>query len=375
MSWFSDFIGGLPGIGTFVSGVGSIFDAASSNEYNREYLAMQREENQKNREFQSEEAEKQRLFTADQQIKNNEYNSAPAQVKRMQQAGVNPATAFSNSAGSAGSVTPAPMGGIPSGTAGISGLPYQGLMSKFGLAGAYLESLASAYKSSEEGSVVKKRSEAEIAKLFSEQNLNDLRAKGQEIANMIASKTGLQEKRELIANLIADTDLKVANKAKAIAEKGLTEARTNREIEQLVGDVYDNVRKQFESLLGKTKYRMALIDLKYHEAEVVEGLQTQRSVQAANYAGAEKSRSEADVAKIRAKIDNLEFDIKNGHKYDYANSLIEQWQRDGDISKAAAAEARQRLKAINEGSRSATEIDKFIRWLSSAVGVSVSLSN
>ena len=47
------------------------------------------------------------------------YNSAPEQVKRLQQGGISAATAFSNSAGSAGSAMSAPMGAVPSGSSGF----------------------------------------------------------------------------------------------------------------------------------------------------------------------------------------------------------------------------------------------------------------
>lgn len=361
--------GALGGLGL----IGDTIGQTSTNAYNAH---LQQEENQKNREFQVQEADKQRQFQQAQTNQLLRYNSAPEQVKRLQQAGISAATAFSNSSGSAGSAMSAPMGAIPSGSSGVSPVsnPLR-MMSAFSAQGAFMKSLAEAYKSSEEGSMVRPLAEAQIKKQLADLNLTQLQAEGQEIANMIASKTGLRSKEAQIQNVIASTDLLVAQKAKEIAAKGLTEAQMNREIEQLVGDVYDNERKRFEALLGKSRYKMSLIDLKYHEAEVVEGIKTMISQQNVNSATAENQRSSAKLTQTENQLKTIELDIKQKHSYDYAETVVSEWEKQKDINEAVAKEARLKLKALKQGTASAKEVDEFLRWLSNAIGVNVVLSN
>lgn len=356
---FSTIADGAFGLADTISGV-------STNAYNAH---IQQEENQKNREFQALEAEKQRSFQQQQTNQLLEYNSAPAQVQRYQQAGINPATAFSSSAGSAGSAMTAPMGAVPSGSSGIS--PVQNplkLLEAFSIHGAYMKAMSEAYKASEEGSMVRPLAESEIKDRLSKIHLTELQSQGHEIANMIASKTGLREKEAIIKNIIAQADLD-------IAEKAHTEALTNREIEKLVGDVYDNVYKRLQAEIGKNKLKMSEIDLKYHEAEVKESINTMRSQQNVNNATATRNLSESDRLKLQNQIDTFEFDIKKAHRYDYVQTVISEWQKNKDISDAQAEEARRTLKAIEEGRKSAKEIDEFLRWLSNAVGLSASISN
>ena len=361
--------GALGGLGLLSDIIGS----TSTNAYNAH---LSQEENQKNRDFQAAEAEKQRQFQQQQTNQLLQYNSAPEQVKRLQQGGISAATAFSNSAGSAGSAMSAPMGAIPSGSSGV--IPAQNpirLMSAFSAQGAFMKSLAEAYKSSEEGSMVRPLAESQIKKQLADFNLTNLQSEGQEIANMIASKTGLRSKEAQIQNLIASTDLLIAQKAKELAAKGLTEAQMNREIEQLVGDVYDNKRKEYEALLGKSRYKMSLIDLKFHQAEVVEGIKTMISQQNVNSATAESQRSSAKLTQTENQLKAIELDIKKKHNYDYAETVVSEWEKQKDINEAVAKEARLKLKALKQGTASAKEVDEFLRWLSNAIGVNVVVSN
>lgn len=108
---------------------------AEQNELNREFNA---EEAEKNRQFQSAETAKQNAFNAAQSQlafdrsarfqqemwqKENEYNTPLAQIKRLEQAGINPNLfGGDNTAGSAGSaVSPAASGSAPSGSAASVG--------------------------------------------------------------------------------------------------------------------------------------------------------------------------------------------------------------------------------------------------------------
>lgn len=368
--------GAVPIITGVLGGLGLIGDTIGQTSTNAYNAHLSQEENQKNREFQAAEAEKMRQFQQSQTNQFLSYNSAPEQVKRLQQGGISAATAFSNSSGSAGSAMAAPMGSIPSGSSGVSPVsnPLR-IMSAYSAQGAFMKSLADAYKSSEEGSMVRPLAESQIKKQLVELNLTQLQSEGQEIANMIASKTGLRSKEAQIENVIASTDLLIAQKAKEIAAKGLTEAQINREIEQLVGDVYDNERKRFEALLGKSKYQMSLIDLKYHQAEVAEGIKTMISQQNVNSATAENQRSSAKLTQTENQLKTIELDIKKNHSYDYAETVVSEWEKQKDINEAVAKEARLKLKALKQGTASAKEIDEFLRWLSNAIGVNVVLSN
>ena len=115
-------MGALPIVSDIASGVSAVTgigSAISGANYNDKALQLQQQENALNRQFQSQEAEKERSFAAGQTQQLLQYNSAPAQVERLRQAGINPATAFSNSAGSAGSAMSPTRGAIPSGSSEV----------------------------------------------------------------------------------------------------------------------------------------------------------------------------------------------------------------------------------------------------------------
>ena len=354
----------LGGVST-LAGIGS---SIAGSEYNYDMLRLQQQENEKNRQFQSQEAEKERAFSSVQMNQLLDYNSAPKQVQRLREAGINPATSFSNGAGSAGSAMSPTRGAVPVGSSGLQIPSFISPMSEISASGAYLKSLADAYKASEEGSKARDLLQSEIEKNMADRNLKDLQAEGQNTANMIAAKTGMRKAEAEIKYILNDADLKIALAAESIAKKGLTEAETNREIEKLTGDVYDNVRKRFEALLGKKRYQMAEIDLRYHEAEVREGIRTLQSQQAKNY-------SEASNAREEARFKAFDNDMRKKFNSEIANNYLQDLAAKNAISDEQYYRAKMLVRSIKYGEEHDKDVDNFLRWLSDAIGFSASIKN
>lgn len=370
-------MGALDIVEGVTSGLGTLtgmYSAVQGAEYNDRVLAMQREENALNRDFQSQEAQKERDFAQAQTNTLLDYNSASAQVQRLRNAGVNPSTAFSNSAGSAGAAMTPTRGAIPLGSSGLSVPQFISPIAEMSASGAWLKSLAEAYKNSEEGSAVKDLAAAEIKSKMSEANLKDLQAQGQSLANDITQKTGLRRANAAITEMINRADLYIAEKAREIAQKGLTEAQTNREIEKLTGDVYDNVGKEFAARYGKNKWLMSEIDVRYHKAEVLEGIATLRSQQAANYGTANAQNAIANNQNELARFQRFDNDMRDKFSPEIANNYLQDLAAKNAISDEQYYRAKALVRAIRYGDKHDTDVDQFLRWLSDAVGFSANMS-
>lgn len=128
------------GIGAAGSLLGGIFSSSAQSRNINRQIQFQREENALSRQFNSDEAQKSRDFTALMNEKQNQYNSASAQVDRLVAAGLNPALMYGSSpnntsdfmnssaqASSSGSISP--MGFDTSGiTAAAQGVANIGLV-------------------------------------------------------------------------------------------------------------------------------------------------------------------------------------------------------------------------------------------------------
>lgn len=91
------------------------------DKWNREQMAMQVEENQKNRDFNASQAEISRNFQKEMFDETNTYNSMQNQVSQMKAAGLNPALAYSGGAGF--SPASSPSGATASSSNGYSPIP------------------------------------------------------------------------------------------------------------------------------------------------------------------------------------------------------------------------------------------------------------
>ena len=91
------------------------------DKWNREQMAMQVEENQKNRDFNASQAEISRNFQKEMFDETNTYNSMQNQVSQMKAAGLNPALAYSGGAGFSPAFSPS--GATASSSNGYSPIP------------------------------------------------------------------------------------------------------------------------------------------------------------------------------------------------------------------------------------------------------------
>lgn len=100
-----------------LSAIGGLFSSFFSNHSVNKQIEAQRQENALNRQFNAEESQKVRDFSLQMFNNENQYNNPKNVIKRLQEAGVNPALAFggfadsasgeiSSPAGSQGSITP-----------------------------------------------------------------------------------------------------------------------------------------------------------------------------------------------------------------------------------------------------------------------------
>ena len=100
-------------IGSLISGAANIAGTLFGNKQNEKINQMNNEFNAreaaKNREFQTSEREAQNKWNLEQWNRENEYNSASAQRKRLQEAGLNPYLMMDG--GSAGSASPVSVSG------------------------------------------------------------------------------------------------------------------------------------------------------------------------------------------------------------------------------------------------------------------------
>lgn len=105
-------------IGSLISGAANIAGTILSNKQNLKINQMNNEFNAreaaKNREFQTSERESQNVWNLEQWNRENEYNSASAQRKRLQEAGLNPYLMMNG--GSAGSASPVSVSGQTTGS-------------------------------------------------------------------------------------------------------------------------------------------------------------------------------------------------------------------------------------------------------------------
>ena len=146
-------------IGTVTGGlVGSGMDALgldSTKNFAREQMAWQSQENAINRQFQSAEAEKARQYNTQERLAVQEYNSAASQVRRLGDAGINPATAFSGSNGSIASQA-ASQGALPQGSASVSAPSVLGIGQSM-FKGETIKNVSQAYKEAQEGTATKQK--------------------------------------------------------------------------------------------------------------------------------------------------------------------------------------------------------------------------
>lgn len=171
--------------GALISGIGSLVGGLFSNKSSAE-------EAQKNRDFQEKMLEKQMNYASMQWERDARYNSASAQRKRLEQAGLNPYLMMSGgSAGTASSVSP---GSAPSGSMASFQNPAAGLPAGFSQA-------LSAISQS-------KLNESQQNVLNSQAGLNEIEAKTKQRANeaeilLKLSQSGLiseQKARQVIEN-------------------------------------------------------------------------------------------------------------------------------------------------------------------------------
>ena len=364
-------------IGTVTGGlVGSGMDALgldSTKNFAREQMSWQSQENLKNRQFQAAEAEKAREYNTQERIAVQNYNSAESQVRRLGQAGINAATAFSGSNGSIASQA-ASQGALPQGSASVSAPSVLGIGQSM-FKGETIRNVSQAYKEAQEGTATKQKLGDTLKLLAAQVRNQEIRNDLDNLTLSIQKRTGNKRADAEIESILADGALKVAQKATELQKRNLTEQEFNNAAAQYTGLIYESIEKQFRAMLGRVNYKKAEIDLQYYKAMLEEQMKTMRSEQSRNYASAEESRSSARLQDEEKRFKKFDNDLREKWSYDYAETYVSELEKNKALSDAQAAEARRKIKAISEGSRSAKEVDLFLRWLSNTIGLSASVHN
>lgn len=120
------------GAGSLLSAVGSVWSTK-----------QQKKENQKNRDFQAKQAELSRQYNTQMVNSQNRYNSPSETVKRLLDAGINPALAYNNGA-SLGSVGVGSTSQMASGSGGVNppGIDFSGITNAANMSAEYARTIA-----------------------------------------------------------------------------------------------------------------------------------------------------------------------------------------------------------------------------------------
>lgn len=382
---------GMDAISSFGTGlIGTGMDAIgldSQKNFAREQMAWQSQENQLNRDFQSLEAEKARQYNTSERIASQDWNSAANQVKRLGEAGINPATAFGSSAGSAGSSTPGSQGALPQGSASVSAPNAFSPLQMMAQAGT-IKNLASAYKDTQQGTTERELLGARLKEVLGNARSIELRNQIDETTANIVKRTGRTQESAKIEALLMQAALDAQRVETEISKKKLTDAEFNTEIQRRLSIIFENVGRQIQNDIGRVNYKKALIDLKFYQSTLEESIKTMRSEQSRNYASAQESRSHAslyDAEKLTEDIMRHPRKVAQDIANRIADGNLDLQELEKAIKKCdlSVSEARA-LKAALEKERDSDvrmfrdksvahrSFDSVMHMISSSVGVSVS---
>lgn len=220
-------------------------------------MAFNAEQAQLNRDYQTSERIASQEWNEMMWNKNNEYNSASAQVQRMLQAGINPNTAFGNGYTSAESAAPTttPQGG---GAASYSSSMASSILSALtdqNLKMAQIDNLKANTESTEINTkYIGKRATAEIAKIYSDIGVNDFNKDLQERTFALFDKKtkaecdvmmeSLNKLRNESLDILKGIDLKDAQIQKVFSDIALQEKQGAKLESETTGQNIDNAIQQ-----------------------------------------------------------------------------------------------------------------------------------
>lgn len=319
-------------IGLGAAGLGSgLLSSSSARSNNKESIAFSKWSQLESQRYNQEMYEKQ---LADQERLYNSYQSPQAIAQALSEIGVNPSSALTQLGGKGMPSVPSASGSSPVGAPHLEneGLALgQGIQS---VAGA-LNSVANAKAQSAQAKETQTLLQEKLNQLILQNN-------GQELYNAKIAFDKYAAEQKLpheINDLINDVYLKYYQGKHEEAATGLAKVQMD-----IANEQYKITKEQAANVGFFISKQLSLLDEDINLSKSKQ--KTEKSVQAANYAGAENSRAQA--VESRTRTAGLEFDnvIKG---IDSANaaataqqklaSLRDAYERDGSISQVEKAKA------------------------------------
>lgn len=362
-------IGAIPGIGDTVKGIlgaaGDFSSSWSQREDNEAARAWQSSENQKTRDFNAEQSQLQRDWSEKMWNLQNEYNTPTMQVQRLQQAGINPAAAFSQGVGSSGSSSILPQGQAAHSDNGAVSYPVtspaRAQMEAMSTRGAYIRSLASAAKDMSSVPVNEATVDEinqRIRNLVSEEQYTQLKSVGQDIANNIAALTGHKK-------VTAEINALIARAALYYSERDLNVSRTAVEDEKWHEQFWNGFYAKMRALLGQKDFEKAELDLKYYEAYLDERNRNLRSSTNLNNASAAHQQALTVLDKDEHAKNVFERSVKGfDDKGNVTNTRNFNALKDAIYQEAISARKRNQISdaQLDEINSQIEKLNKDIEW-------------
>lgn len=220
-------------------------------------MAFNAEQAQLNRDYQTSERIASQEWNEQMWHKNNEYNSASAQVQRMLQAGINPNTAFGNGYSSAESAAPTttPQAGSAASYSSSMASSILSALTDQNLKMAQIDNLKANTESTEINTkYIGKRATAEIAKIYSDIGVNDFNKDLQERTFALFDKKTraecdvmmetLNKLRNENLEILKNIDLKDAEIQKIFSDIELNKKQGNKLDAETTGQNIDNAIQQ-----------------------------------------------------------------------------------------------------------------------------------
>lgn len=232
-----------------VSALSGISNLLSGNKSIDKQIKAQNEENQKNREYNLMLAQQQNQWNQEQWERENEYNTPVNQLKRMQEAGLNPDLAYGNGAAqSLSASSPQMTSGAPSSPTDMSALGQ-----KMTLGQAMQQSLANELTQAQIDNI-----KANSRKTEAESNLSEIELKFKELSEQLDIDT------KILTN-----NLSAQEQEFAIEQFNLIKKQIQVEGEKLKSMKLDNVRKNIENTF-KDKELSAIVKKLENDAKISE---------------------------------------------------------------------------------------------------------
>lgn len=382
MGFLGDLFGGLlssagsivsaiPGVGTLAgsligaagNALGGAVSGASSQGDSKDLINLQydrqAQENALNRQFQSDEWTRQFNLT-------NAYNTPAEQAKRLQQARINPAVAFQGTQTSAmSSASPA----APSGASGLSAFDPSGVLS---LGFRSQESLMNRLKLFNE--VQKGRYEisdvlpAQVRGILASAANDEVENEVRQFDLGIKKIFGRNMENAKLQNLLADYEVKLAEQKLKLKQGEVADA--------------DILFKESERLLNESKkhltnkeYQKLEVELRYYGKRLESEI---RALNAQAHRDESSAQTEDVLRDFRKDLLANEADVSNETKLAKIENIQQEYLTKWLENQADSREAERRLEYIKSiiGKRDRSfvfkEVDDFLTWLASKIGLSLS---